>query len=250
MDGKRFQMRDFIVFCAAAVLLLLPTAAGAQGHRPSGGAASGDAVTEEPDRLLEDTRIRVGRLKYGGGGDWYSDPSSLPNLLAEFSRRTGIPTATTEKVIGPGAPELYTCPFLYLTGHGNIRLTGQEISRLRKHLLNGGFLYADDNYGMDKSFRSLVRVLFPERDLVMVPSGHPVYHSFYDMEGPPKIHEHDGKPPMGFGIFQGDRLMLFYTYESDIGDGLEDPDVHGDPPGKREQAIRMAVNVLYYALTR
>ena len=250
MDAKRFRMIKKGVSCAVAVLFLLSSVAGAQGHRPSRGGSSGDAGTGEPDMLLEDTRIRVGRLKYGGGGDWYSDPSSLPNLLVEFSRRTGIPTAVTEKVIGPGDPDLYTCPFLYLTGHGNIRLSGQEISKLRRHLLNGGFLYADDNYGMDRSFRSLVRVLFPERDLVTVPSGHPVYHSFYDMDGPPKIHEHDGKPPMGFGIFQGDRLMLFYTYESDIGDGLEDQDVHGDPPGKREQAIRMAVNVLYYALTR
>lgn len=209
-----------------------------------------DPAAREHLMILEDVRFRVARIKYGGGGDWYSDPSSLPNLHREFERRTAVPTADTEKVIEIGDPDLFSCPFLYMTGHGNIVLSNEELARLREHLIGGGFLYADDNYGMDPSFRKMVRELFPERELVLLPLDHPIYRSFYDLEGPPKIHEHDGKPPQGFGVFNGDRLMIFYTYESDIGDGLEDADVHGDPPEKREQAIRMAVNVLYYALTQ
>jgi hypothetical protein len=198
----------------------------------------------------DDYRVTVARLKYGGGGDWYSDPSSLPNLLEEFEKRTGIPTAASEKVIEPKDPELSSFPFLYMTGHGNVSFTPSELQRLREHLLGGGFLYADDNYGMDESFRKMAAELFPGRELALVPLNHPIYTCFYDLAGPPKIHEHDGKRPEGWGIFDGDRLMLFYTYESDVGDGLEDPDVHGDPPAKREKAIEMAVNVFYYAMTR
>jgi hypothetical protein len=230
-------------------LLFAAVAAAAQQVVPPGG------YQRQPDgrqqkAMLNDLRVRVARVKYGGGGDWYSDPSSLPNLLREFERRTGIPTADSEKVIELGDPDLSTCPFLYMTGHGNVKLSADEASWLREHLLRGGFLYADDNYGLDRSFRRLVSELFPERRLVAVPLDHEIYHSFYDLQGPPKIHEHDGRPPQGLGIFDGSRLMIYYTYESDIGDGLEDPDVHGDPPEKREQAIRMAVNVLYYAMTR
>jgi hypothetical protein len=227
----------------------------------AGGAAAQRVVTpttslrdnpasRERAALLEDSRVRIARVKYGGGGDWYSDPSSLPNLHREFERRTGIPAAQTEKVVEIGDPNLFAYPFLYMTGHGNIALTNEELSRLREHLLDGGFLYADDNYGMDPSFRRMVRELFPERDLVVLPLDHPIYRSFYALEGPPKIHEHDGKPPQGYGVLNGDRLMIFYTYESDIGDGLEDADVHGNPPEKREQAIQMAVNVLYFALVQ
>jgi hypothetical protein len=208
-----------------------------------------DAVPER-EIGMEDLRVRIARVKYGGGGDWYSDPSSLPNLLREFEKRTGIPTAGTEKVIGLEEPELFSYPFLYMTGHGDIRLNAAEASRLREHLLLGGFLYADDNYGMDRSFRAMVEELFPERRLVPVPHDHRIYHALYDLDGPPKIHEHDGKRPEGLGVFDGDRLMIFYTYESDIGDGLEDEDVHGDPPGKREEAVRMAVNILFFALTQ
>lgn len=209
-----------------------------------------DPAARERAMLLESLRFRVARVKYGGGGDWYSDPSSLPNLHREFERRTGIPAAETEKVIELGDPGLFAYPFLYMTGHGNIALTNEELASLREHLLGGGFLFADDNYGMDSSFRRMAHELFPERDLVLLPLDHPIYRSYYTLEGPPKIHEHDGKPPQGYGMFNGDRLMIFYTYESDIGDGLEDAEVHGDPPEKREQAIRMAVNVLYYALVQ
>jgi hypothetical protein len=198
----------------------------------------------------ENLRVRIARIRYGGGGDWYADPSSLPNLLREFEERTGIPAAETEKVIDLTDPGLSFHPFLYMTGHGNVKLESRELERLREHLLGGGFLYADDNYGMDDSFRRMVEELFPERELVTLPLDHEIYRCFYELEGPPKIHEHDGKPPEGLGVFDGGRLMIFYTYESDIGDGLEDAEVHGDPPEKREQAVRMAVNILFYALTR
>jgi len=217
---------------------------------PPGGYGVEDRMKRERSRILDDLRVRVARVKYGGGGDWYSDPSSLPNLLREFERRTGIPTAQSEKVLEMTDTDLSSYPFLYMTGHGNIKLSHEEIERLRTYLLGGGFLWADDNYGMDASFRRMVGELFPERRLVLLPLDNSIYHCFYDLDGPPKIHEHDGKPPQGFGIFEGERLMIFYTYESDIGDGLEDPDVHGDPPEKREASIRMAVNILYFALIR
>lgn len=236
---------------SALAILLLAAAAGAQaqGYVPEGGKDVDTSDYYREEKLRDDLRIGIGRIRYGGGGDWYADPSSLPNLLAEFEKRTGISTASGEKVVDPGDPAIFSTPFLYMTGHGNIDLGPGGLANLRNHLLAGGFLFADDNYGMDKSFRKMVRELFPERRLVIVPADHPVYHSFYDLPGPPKIHEHDGKPPQGLGVFDGDRLMVFYTYESDIGDGLEDADVHGDPPQKKEQAVRMAVNVLYYALT-
>ncbi len=194
--------------------------------------------------------IRIARLKYGGGGDWYSDPSSIPNWLNEFERRTGIRTHAEEKVVSPTDEDLRAYPFLYLTGHGTIRFTAEEIDAVRQHLESGGFLYADDNYGMDKSFRRFVRKLFPEAELAQLANSHPIYHVFYDLPGLPKIHEHDSKPPQGLGVTVDGRLVLFYSYEADIGDGLEDPRVHNDPPEKRELAMKMAVNILMYAITQ
>jgi hypothetical protein len=196
----------------------------------------------------EEFGIRVARVKYGGGGDWYADPSSIPNWLAEFEGRTGVKTQPEQKVVSLTDENLRAYPFLYMTGHGTVRLTPDELSALRRHLEAGGFLYADDNYGMDSSFRATVRELFPEERLEELPNTHPIYRSFYDLPGLPKIHEHDGKPPQGYGVTIEGRLVLFYSYESDIGDGLEDASVHGDPPAKRELAIKMAVNILMYAI--
>jgi hypothetical protein len=194
--------------------------------------------------------IRIARVKYGGGGDWYSDPSSIPNWLREFEARTGIKTYPEEKVISLTDENLRAFPFLYMTGHGTIRATVDELKALRRHLESGGFLYADDNYGMDKSFREFVRQLFPEKELEELANSHPIYHVFYKLPGLPKIHEHDGKRPQGMGVTLNGRLVLFYTYESDIGDGLEDPRVHDDPDEKRELAVRMAVNILMYAIAQ
>ena len=198
----------------------------------------------------EEYGIRVARVKYGGGGDWYADPSSIPNWLAQFEERTGIRTHKEEKVVALTDENLRAYPFLYMTGHGTIKLSGEEIDALRGHLEAGGFLYADDNYGMDASFRAMVKQLFPEEVLEPVPNSHPVYHSFYDMPGLPKIHEHDGKLPQGFAVTIDGRMVLFYSFESDIGDGLEDANVHNNTPAKRELAIKMAVNILMYALTQ
>jgi hypothetical protein len=218
---------------AGAVILWASGAPGVIGGNPS-----------------DEYPVRIARLKYGGGGDWYSNPSSLPNWLSEFEKRTGIKTYPEEKVVSLTDEDLRAYPFLYMNGHGTVRLTPEEIDRLREYLEAGGFLHADDNYGMDKSFREMVRQLFPEKELVELPNTHPIYHVFYDLPGLPKIHYHDGLPPQGLGITIDGRLVLFYTYQSDIGDGLEDPQVHNDPPEKREQAMKMAVNILMYAIAQ
>jgi hypothetical protein len=198
----------------------------------------------------EEYGIRIARIKYEGGGDWYSDASSIPNWLKEFERRTGIKTYPEEKIVTLLDEDLRAYPFLYMTGHGTVRLGGDEIEALRRHLETGGFLYADDNYGMDVTFRAMVRQLFPEKQLEELSNDHPIFHAFYDLRGLPKIHEHDGKRPQGFGIEHDGRLVLFYSYEADIGDGLEDPRVHEDPAEKRELAMKMAVNILMYAITQ
>ena len=200
-------------------------------------------------RAVVEPEVRIARLHYDGGGDWYCDPSSLPNWLALFRSRTGIPTAETEVVVTLDSEDLYSFPFLYVSGHGRIALEAKDLMELRRYLDGGGFLYADDNYGMDPSFRAMVSQLYPENELEPISSNHPIYHSFYDLPGLPKIHQHDGEPALGYGVFRNGRLVLFYSYSSDIGDGLEDPDVHGDPAEVREAAAKMAVNILMYALT-
>lgn len=194
--------------------------------------------------------IQVARLQYGGGGDWYCNPTSLPNWLALFTARTGIPTAPREAVVTLDSEDLHRYPFLYLSGHGRIALTPRELEALRRYLEAGGFLWADDNYGLDESFRATVAALYPDAKLEPLGSAHPLYHCYYDLPGLPKIHEHDGDPAQGFGVTRGGRLVILYTWSSDIGDGLEDPDVHGDPADVREAAARMAVNVLTWTLTQ
>lgn len=192
----------------------------------------------------------IARVKYSGGGDWYADPSSLPNLLEQVRLRTSIRTPDREDTVEITDPRLFQYPYLYMTGHGNVSFSDEEVNILRTYFTNGGFLHADDNYGMDSSFRREMTKVFPESHLVELPFDHPIYSSFYEFpNGLPKIHEHDGKPPQGLGIFLNDRLVVFYTYECDLGDGWEDPDVHKDPPDKREQAIMMGVNIVWYCLT-
>jgi hypothetical protein len=198
----------------------------------------------------EEYGVRVARVKYGGGGDWYNNPSSIPNWLAEFERRTGIRTVKAEKVLALTDENLRAYPFLYMTGHGTIKLSSDERETLRTYLEDGGFLFINDSYGLDPSVRAMVRELFPEHSLEELSNDHPIYHSFYDLPGLPKIHEHDRKPPQGFGVTIDDRLVIYYVYESDIGDGLADADVHHDPPEKRELATKMAVNVLMYAIAQ
>jgi hypothetical protein len=195
-------------------------------------------------------RMTIARLQYDGGGDWYANPSSLPNLLAAIRERTTLTVERAEARVTLSSPDLADYPFLHVTGHGNIRLSDSEVAMLREYLNRGGFLHADDNYGLDESFRREIARVYPDRPLVEVPLSHPIYHIVYPLpSGLPKVHEHDGKPPRGYGIFVGDRLAVFYSHESDLGNGWEDPTVHNTPPDLREAAIRMGVNLFTYAVT-
>ena len=193
--------------------------------------------------------MTVGRLQYDGGGDWYANPSSLPNLLKAIGERTPLRVAAREKVVRLSDDDLWQVPFLHMTGHGNVKWVEAELAILRRYLEQGGFLHIDDNYGMDESIRREIGRLFPDRPLTEVPWDHPVYHLVYEFpKGIPKIHEHDAKPAQGFGIFLDGRLVLYYSYQTDLGDGWEDPDVHRDPPEKHEAALRMGVNLFMYAV--
>lgn len=194
--------------------------------------------------------FKLARIKYRGGGDWYNDPSSLKNL-AEFSRRH-VPIAINPEYddIAIGSRELFDYPFAFLTGHGAISINRAEASNLRDYLDNGGFLYVDDDYGLDKYFREAINQIYPDEELVEIPFDHPIYHQVFDFpEGLPKIHEHDGKPPRGYGLFRNGQLVLFYTYESNLGDGWANPEVHNDPQSIRQKALQMGTNILVYALT-
>lgn len=196
-------------------------------------------------------KFTIARLKYDGGGDWYSNPSSLPNLLKFVSENAPVEVHPEEVRLSVMDKELYSYLYLYLTGHGNIRFSEDEVLRLRKYLQSGGFLHADDNYGMDASFRREMKRVFPNNELVELPYDHPIFHCFYNFpNGLPKIHEHDGKAPQGFGIFYKSRLVVFYSYESDLGDGWEDPDVHVDPEEKRLAALQMGTNIIIYSLVQ
>jgi len=193
--------------------------------------------------------FHIARIKYGGGGDWYSNTSSLPNLLRFISEQTGAATAKEEDVVELSSPRLFNYPYLYINGHGNIRFTERDVQQLRRYLEAGGFLHADDNYGMDKSFRREMKRVLPESDFIEIPFNHPLYHSHFNFKsGPPKIHEHDSKPAQGLGMFLDGKLVVYYTYQSDLGDGWEDPDVHDDPPEKRLSALRMGTNIVIWRL--
>jgi len=243
----RFARRAGALPLAPILLMASPLADAPFLARGAAPVAFAQMPTRDPS---EEFGLRVARLKYGGGGDWYLGPSAIPNWLSEFERRTGIPTQKEEKVVSATDENLRAFPFLYLTGHGTIRLSPAELDALRGYLESGGFLFANDSYGLYDSVRQLAHQLFPEETFAELPNTHPIYHSFYDLPGLPKIHKHDGKPPQGFGITVDGRLVMYYDYESDIGDGLEDPEVYHDPPEKRELAMKMAVNVLFFAITQ
>ena len=194
--------------------------------------------------------FRIGRVKYSGGGDWYNDPSSEVNLLRFVGEQTGIDVHPAYEPVELSSDKIFSYPFLFLTGHGNLVLSDTEAGRLRRYLESGGFLYADDDYGMDKAFRREMKKVFPERELVELPLNYGLYSSHFTFsDGPPKTHEHDGKAPQGFGLFVGDRLVVMYTTESNPGDGWADPEAHNDPPAKREEALRFGCNLVVWALT-
>ncbi|MCF8332193.1 MAG: DUF4159 domain-containing protein [Bacteroidales bacterium] len=195
----------------------------------------------------QSSKIKIAVVKYNGGGDWYSDPTALTNLIAFANKNLKTNIAREYETVETGSAEIFNYPYVHLTGHGNIVFTASEADNLRKYLLAGGFLHIDDNYGLDEYIRPEMKKVFPELDFVELPPDHPIYHQKYDFEkGLPKIHEHDGKPAQGFGLIYQGRLVCFYTYESDLGDGWEDPEVHNDSKATRLKALKMGANILQF----
>lgn len=189
-------------------------------------------------------------LKYSGGGDWYANPSSLPNLVKFCNKNLGTKISETVETVAVGDPTIYNYPFLHMTGHGNVVFSKDDAENLRNYLLGGGFLHIDDNYGMDKFIRTELLKVFPNDELVELPYSHPIFHQKYDFnDGLPKIHEHDKKRPQAFGIVHKGRLVCLYTYECDLGDGWEDQEVHGNSEDKRREALQMGANIIQYAFT-
>ena len=187
-------------------------------------------------------------LKYQGGGDWYSNPTALKNLIVFCNKTLGTTIDKDYEAVEVGSPDLFNYPFVHMTGHGNVVFSTQEAANLRKYLLSGGFLHIDDNYGMDPYIRPEMKKVFPELDFVELPFSHPVYHQNYNFpNGLPKIHEHDNKPAQGFGLIYEGRLVCFYSYECDLGDGWEDPEVHNDSETIRKKALKMGSNLIQYA---
>ena len=206
-------------------------------------------VNAQPKRI--ESQFRIARLKYAGGGDWYNDPSSEVNLLKFAKQYTGIDAEPQYEFTEISDDKFFSYPFVFMTGHGGIVFSDYEVNRLRTYLEHGGFLYADDDYGMDKAFRREIKKVFPEEQLVELPFSYGLYHCVFDFpNGVPKTHEHNGKPPQGFGIFYKGRLVVYYTYESNPSDGWADPDVHKDPEEKRQEALRFGTNLLFWVLTQ
>ena len=196
-------------------------------------------------------QIKIGLLKYGGGGDWYANPTSLPNLVKYLNSNTEIKANPRVETIDITSKSLYQFQFLHTTGHGNISFTESERVILKNYLLNGGFLHIDDNYGMFPFFKKEIKKIFPDRELKEIPISHELFTSYFKFpNGLPKIHEHDGKPPVAFGIFEGKRLILLFTFECDLGDGWEDMEVHNDPPEIHELALKMGVNIVAFAISQ
>jgi hypothetical protein len=194
----------------------------------------------------------IARLKYGGGGDWYEDRTSMANLLAGLRQRTTIAVSgDREAIVEPGSAAIFQYPFVFACGHGNMKFTAAEVANLRRYLTTGGFLWVDDDFGIDASFRREMKRIFPSSPLVELPFSHPVFHGLHEFpNGLPKIHEHSGGPPRAYGIVHDGRLVVFYSHDTDLGDGLEDEEVHHDPPEKREAALRMALNIVQFALAQ
>ncbi|MFV5685992.1 DUF4159 domain-containing protein [Flavobacterium sp. GB2R13] len=189
----------------------------------------------------------IALLKYSGGGDWYANPTSLPNLIKYCNANINTKIKTKPGTVEPGSPDLLSYPFVHMTGHGNVVFSDTEVINLRNYLLAGGFLHIDDNYGMDQYIRKEIKKIFPNNDLVEIPANHAIFQKPYLFSnGLPKIHEHDGKRPQAFGIFIESKLVLLYTYECDLGDGWEDPEVHNDPADVREKALKMGANIMNY----
>lgn len=191
--------------------------------------------------------VKIALLKYNGGGDWYSDPTALPNLIKFCNQNINTNIFPEPSTIEIGSAEIFNFPFVHLTGHGNIILSESEAMNLRVYLEGGGFLHTDDNYGLDEYFRREMKKVFPNKEFVELNPSHPIFHQKYNFnEGVPKIHEHDMKPPQAFGLFIEERMVCLYTFEADLGDGWEDPEVHNDPEQLREKALKMGANIISF----
>lgn len=194
--------------------------------------------------------VEIALLKYNGGGDWYANPTSLPNLISFCNRNLSTNIGKEPRTVEVGSKELFNYPFVHLTGHGNIVFSSAEAQNLRTYLVAGGFLHIDDNYGLDEYIRREMKKVFPELDFVELPISHPIYQQKFTFSGGlPKIHEHDGKPAQGFGLLYQGRLICFYSFESDLGDGWEDQEVHNDPDAVRQKALQMGANLIQFAFT-
>lgn len=195
-------------------------------------------------------QLKIGKLKYNGGGDWYANKTALPNLIRFCNKELNLSLELEEDAVEVGSEELFNYPYVYMTGHGNVVFSPDDAANLRNYLIAGGFLHIDDNYGLDKFVRIELKKVFPELELIELPFDHPIYHQKYEFaKGLPKIHEHDGKPAQGFGLIYEGRLVAFYSFECDLGNGWEDQRIHNDPAAKREEALRMGANIISYAFT-
>lgn len=198
-----------------------------------------------------ETTIKIALLKYNGGGDWYSDPTALPNLIEFVNQNLDANIHPVPSTVETGSFDIFNYPFVHMTGHGNVFFSDNDAEVLRAYLMSGGFLHIDDNYGLDPYIRREMKKIFPEQEFVELPFDHPIYHQEYEFEnGLPKIHEHDGKAPQGFGLYYEDRLVVFYTYECDLGDGWESAAVHNNPQHIREKALQMGANIISYVFNR
>jgi hypothetical protein len=195
----------------------------------------------------QNSSVRIALLKYSGGGDWYANPTSLPNLIKFCNKNIGTDINTEPATVEISSTDIFNYPFIHMTGHGNVVLTPQEVQNLKNYLISGGFLHIDDNYGMNEFVRREMKKVFPESDFIELPFSQDIYHQKFEFpKGLPKIHEHDGTPAQGFGIFHEGRLVCFYSYECDLGDGWEDADVHKDSEEKRTLALQMGANLISY----
>ncbi|HPW66005.1 MAG TPA: DUF4159 domain-containing protein [Salinivirgaceae bacterium] len=195
----------------------------------------------------QDYPLKIALLKYSGGGDWYADPTALPNLIEFCNQNLGTNINPQHDEVEVGSSQIFEYPFVHMTGHGNVVFSPSDVKNLRLYLESGGFLHVDDNYGLDPFFRREIAKVFPDNSLVELPISHPIYNQKYKFpKGLPKIHEHDNKPPQGFGIFVNNKLVVYYTYESDISDGWESPEVHNNSPETREKALKMGANIIQY----
>ncbi|MBL3655735.1 DUF4159 domain-containing protein [Fulvivirga sediminis] len=201
--------------------------------------------------LQAQSKVKIAKLKYNGGGDWYGNKTALPNLINFCNKNLNTNLHAEDEHVEVGSPDIFLYPYLYMTGHGNVVFSDSDAQNLRKYLEAGGFLHIDDNYGLDQFIRLEMKKVFPELEFVELPFDHPIYHQKYDFpNGLPKVHEHDGKPSQGFGLVYKGRLVCFYSYECDLGNGWEDQAIYNDPEEKRQEALKMGANIISYCFTQ